>query len=76
MFLVPFFLRFFRGHTEGWVLREKNKFSLIFVDFHRFSEIFVGVFKIAEKHEKHIYTFFAFLPAYIGVSGSFVSRKR
>ena len=29
-----------------------------------------------ENHEKQIFTFFAFLPPYIGVSGSLVSRMR
>ena len=31
---------------------------------------------MAENHEKQCFTFFAFLPPYIGVSGSRVSRKR
>ena len=29
-----------------------------------------------ENHEKRCLTFFAFLPPYIGVSGSLVARKR
>ena len=29
-----------------------------------------------KNHEKQCFTFFAFLPPYIGVSGSLVSRKR
>ena len=36
----------------------------------------LGVLKMAENHEKQCFTFFAFLPPYIGVSGSLVSRKR
>ena len=32
--------------------------------------------KIAENLEKQSFTFFAFLPSYIGVSGSLVSRMR
>ena len=32
--------------------------------------------KIAENLEKQSFTFFAFLPPYIGVSGSLVSRMR
>ena len=31
---------------------------------------------MAENHEKQCFTFFAFLPPYIGVSGSLVSRMR
>ena len=31
---------------------------------------------MAENHEKQCFTFFAFSPRYIGVSGSLVSRKR
>ena len=31
---------------------------------------------MAENHKKQCFTFFAFLPAYIGVSGSLVFRKR
>ena len=43
---------------------------------HRFSRIFIEVLKIAENLEKQSFTFFAFLPPYIGVSGSLVSRMR
>ena len=46
------------------------------LDFHRFSLIFIEVLKIAENLEKQSFTFFAFLPPYIGVSGSLVSRMR
>ena len=46
------------------------------LDFHRFSRIFIEVLKIAENLEKQSFTFFAFLPPYIGVSGSLVSRMR
>ena len=46
------------------------------LDFHRFSPIFIEVLKIAENLEKQSFTFFAFLPPYIGVSGSLVSRMR
>ena len=48
-------------------------FSWIFVDVHDF---FVGALKLAENREKQLFTFFALLPPYIGVSGSLVSRKR
>ena len=44
--------------------------------FHRFSQIFIEVLKLAENPEKQCFTFFAFLPPYIGVSGSLVSRMR
>ena len=46
------------------------------LDFHRFSQIFIEVLKIAENLEKQSFTFFAFLPPFIGVSGSVVSRTR
>ena len=46
------------------------------LDFHRFSLIFIEVLKIAENLEKQSFTFFAFLPPYIGVSGSLVSGMR
>ena len=52
------------------------RFSQIFIDLRRFSLIFIEALKIAENHEKPGFTFFAFLPPYIGVSGSLVSRKR
>ena len=32
--------------------------------------------KIAENREKHCFTFFAFLPPYVGVSGSLLYAKR
>ena len=48
----------------------------IFADFHRFSLIFIEVLTMAENIEKQSFTFFAFLPPYIGVSGSLVSRMR
>ena len=38
--------------------------------------IFIEALKMAEKHEKPCFTFFAFLPPYFGVSGSLVSRMR
>ena len=41
-----------------------------------FSLIFIEALKMAENHEKQSFTFFAFLPPYIGVSGSLVSRMR
>ena len=44
--------------------------------FHRFSLIFIEVLKMAENDEKPCFTFFAFLPPYIGVSGSLVSGMR
>ena len=56
--------------------RENGFLHLPKLDFHRFSLIFIEVLKIAENLEKQSFTFFAFLPPYIGVSGSLVSRKR
>ena len=41
-----------------------------------FDRFCVEALKMAENHEKPGFTFFAFLPPYIGVSGSLVSRKR
>ena len=38
--------------------------------------IFIEALKMAENHEKPCFTFFAFLPPYIGVSGSLVSGMR
>ena len=45
-------------------------------DVRRFSLIFVQVRKVAENREKQLFTFFAFLPPYIGVSGSPMCLKR
>ena len=56
--------------------RENGFLHLPKLDFHRFSLIFIEVLKIAENLEKQSFTFFAFLPPYIGVSGSLVSRNR
>ena len=39
-------------------------------------QIFIEALKMAAKHEKPCFTFFAFLPPYIGVSGSLVSGMR
>ena len=41
-----------------------------------FDLFFVEALKMAENPEKQSFTFFAFLPPYIGVSGSLVSRMR
>ena len=41
-----------------------------------FDRFCVEVLKMAENHEKPGFTFFAFLPPYIGVSGSLVSGMR
>ena len=41
--------------------------------FHDFS---IRALKLAANHEKQVFTFFAFLPPYMGVSGSAVPRKR
>ena len=43
---------------------------------HFFGLIFIEALKMAENIEKQSFTFFAFLPLYIGVSGSLVSRMR
>ena len=43
---------------------------------HFFGLIFIEALKMAENPEKQVFTFFAFLPAYIGVSGSLASRNR
>ena len=41
-----------------------------------FERFCVEALKMAENLEKQSFTFFAFLPPYIGVSGSLVSRMR
>ena len=41
-----------------------------------FQDFSIRALKLAASHEKQIFTFFAFLPPYIGVSGSLVSRMR
>ena len=41
--------------------------------FYRF---FIRALKLGANHEKQVFTFFAFLPPYMGVSGSLVPRKR
>ena len=41
-----------------------------------FDRFCVEALKMTENHEKPCFTFFAFLPPYIGVSGSLVSCKR
>ena len=41
-----------------------------------FEDFSIRAFKLAANHEKQVFTFFAFLPPYIGVSGSLVSRMR
>ena len=41
-----------------------------------FDRFRVEALKMAENIEKQCFTFFAFLPPYIGVSGSLVSRNR
>ena len=60
-----------------WELRadlfKKRPKSLKNAFFYHFS---IRAFKLAANHEKQVVTFFAFLPLYIGVSGSLVSRKR
>ena len=66
-------------HGYPWISMEIHGFSLIlriFVDFLRFSLIFVQVRKVGENREKQLFAFFAFLPPYIGVSRALVSRKR
>ena len=40
-----------------------------------FSLDFIEALKMLENHEKPCFTFFAFLPPYIGVSGCLVSRN-
>ena len=54
--------------------RKNGLLHLPKLDFPRFSLIFIEVLKIAENLEKQSFTCFAFLPPYIGVSGSLVSR--
>ena len=56
-----------------WIELDFRRFLQIFVDFHEF---FVGALKLAENREKDFFTFFAFLPPYIGVSGSPMFLKR
>ena len=50
-------------------------FSGRFFKMHFFGLIFIEAFKMAENTEKQVFTFFAFLPPYFGVSGSLVSRN-
>ena len=37
---------------------------------------FIRALELAANHEKQVFMFFAFLPPYMGVSGSLVPRKR
>ena len=41
-----------------------------------FDDFSLRALKLAAIHEKHVFTFFAFLPPYIGVSGLPVYAKR
>ena len=41
-----------------------------------FDRFGVEALKLAENHEQQLFTFFAFLPPYMGVSDSLVPRKR
>ena len=41
-----------------------------------FYDFSIRALKLAANHEKQVFTFFAFLPPYMGVSGSLVPRKR
>ena len=60
-----------------WELRadlfKKRPKSLKNASFYDFS---IRALKLAANHEKQVFTFFAFLPPYMGVSGSPVPRKR
>ena len=49
----------------------RNSWKMIL--FHDFS---IRALKLAANHEKQVFTFFAFLPPYMAVSGSAVPRKR
>ena len=41
-----------------------------------FDDLSIGALKLAANHEKQVFTFFGFLPPYIGVSGLLVYCKR
>ena len=41
-----------------------------------FQYFFIRALELAANHEKQVFTFFAFLPPYMAVSGSPVPRKR
>ena len=44
--------------------------------YNLFDDFSIRALKLVATHEKLVFTFFAFLPPYIGVSGSLVSRQR
>ena len=41
-----------------------------------FDDFFIRALKLVANHEKQVFTFFAFLPPYIGVLGSTVYLER
>ena len=65
------------SYAPLWELRadlfKKRPKSLKNASFSRFS---IRALKLAANHEKQVFTFFAFLPPYIGVSGSLMPCKR
>ena len=52
-----------RQNGDFWV-KKSPKWRLLL--------IFIEALKMAENHEKQLFTFFAFLPPYIGISGFLV----
>ena len=80
-FLPPYF------GVSGFLVPGMRKISMRSIDWYqkfliswlaaRYSTVFVlRRSKWLKNLEKQSFTFFAFLPPYIGVSGSLVSRKR
>ena len=65
------------SYAPLWELRadlfKKRPKSLKNASFHDFS---MRTLKLFANHEKLVFTFFAFLPPYMAVSGSAVPRKR
>ena len=72
------------GYAPGWpsyapygdyvrtsLKNVRNLWKMIL--FHNFS---IRVLKLAANHEKQVFTFFAFLPPYMGASGSLMPCKR
>ena len=60
----------------GRPLKKRSKFAKVVEIASKQYKNGLGVFKMAESDEKRCFTFFAFLPPYIGVSGSPMFLKR
>ncbi len=69
------FVRFsigFRGSEDAW----RRVGGGLEEAWRSIGETLEEALRIAESHEKHSFKFFAFLPPYIGVSGSLAHSKR